>query len=205
MAKDLLINGIVYNGVESLSAEENGSGDILSFPDTYDADATSADMLNGKTAYVNGRKVTGSIQSQSAQTITPSTSNKTISSGRYLSGTQTIKGDANLVAGNIKSGVSIFGVAGSYTGESGGVVFPTVTPNGITITDVLFNADCTQAIVITSSPAKYGYAVEPYGIAFVYDYGSIYWNGSSGFYYILIGNITGDFSVRKAQGGGADN
>lgn len=34
-----------------------------------------------------------------------------------MSGTHTIKGDSNLVAGNIKSGVSIFGVTGSYTGS----------------------------------------------------------------------------------------
>ena len=52
-----------------------------------------------------------------AQTFTPKTYNQTISSGRWLTGAQTIKGDANLVASNIKSGVSIFGVSGSYGGE----------------------------------------------------------------------------------------
>lgn len=55
------------------------------------------------------------LDTQGAQTITPSTSNQTIASGQYLTGTQTISGDANLVASNIKSGVSIFGVAGSLT------------------------------------------------------------------------------------------
>ena len=88
--------------------------------DTSDANATASDILSGKTAYVNGSKVTGNIASQAAQTITPGTSDKTIASGKYLSGTQTIKGDANLVAGNIKSGVSIFGVTGSYEGSGGG-------------------------------------------------------------------------------------
>lgn len=58
---------------------------------------------------------TKQLTTQGAQTITPGTANKTIASGRYLTGTQTIKGDANLVAGNIKSGVSIFGVAGTMT------------------------------------------------------------------------------------------
>ena len=52
-----------------------------------------------------------------AQTYTPTTTNQTISSGRWLTGAQTIKGDANLVASNIKSGVSIFGVSGNYSGQ----------------------------------------------------------------------------------------
>jgi len=55
------------------------------------------------------------LDTQAAQTITPSTSNQTIASGQYLTGVQTISGDANLVSSNIKSGVSIFGVAGSLT------------------------------------------------------------------------------------------
>lgn len=50
-----------------------------------------------------------------AQTYTPTTTDQTIDSGRWLTGAQTIKGDANLVADNIKSGVSIFGVSGSIT------------------------------------------------------------------------------------------
>lgn len=62
------------------------------------------------------------VTKKSAATYTPGTSDQSIASGQYLSGTQTIKGDANLVAGNIKSGVNIFGVAGTYAGggSSGG-------------------------------------------------------------------------------------
>ena len=35
-----------------------------------------------------------------------------------MNGTQTIKGDSNLTAGNIRSGVKIFNVTGSYAGSS---------------------------------------------------------------------------------------
>ena len=49
------------------------------------------------------------VTKKSAATYIPKTTDQSIASGQYLSGTQTIKGDANLVAGNIKSGVSIFG------------------------------------------------------------------------------------------------
>lgn len=80
---------------------------------TNDANATAGEILTGKTAYVNGNKVTGTIASKGAQTYTPGTSDQTIANGQYLIGNQTIKGDANLVAANIKQGVSIFGVTGS--------------------------------------------------------------------------------------------
>lgn len=66
------------------------------------------------------KSATKQLTTQAAQTITPGTSNKTISSGRYLTGTQTIKGDSNLVAANIAKGVSIFGVNGTYEGSGSG-------------------------------------------------------------------------------------
>ena len=66
------------------------------------------------------KSATKQLTTKSATTYTPSTSNQTIAAGTYCSGTQTIKGDANLVADNIKSGTSIFGVTGTYEGSGGG-------------------------------------------------------------------------------------
>ena len=76
------------------------------------------------------KTATHQLDVQAAQTITPSTSDKTIAAGKYLTGTQTIKGDANLKAENIAEGVSIFGVAGTHAGDSGGVILPTLTNEG---------------------------------------------------------------------------
>ena len=55
-----------------------------------------------------------------AKTWTPGTANQTIASGVCLTGAQTIKGDSNLKAANIKKGVSIFGVAGTWEGYVAG-------------------------------------------------------------------------------------
>jgi len=95
-------------------------------------DASVANVLSGKKFTSSaGYQRTGTMPTQAAQTITPGTTNKTIASGRYLSGTQTIKGDSNLVASNIKSGVSIFGVAGNFAG-GGGLAYATGTVTPLT-------------------------------------------------------------------------
>lgn len=63
------------------------------------------------------KSVTKQLTTKAATTYTPSKSNQTIASGTYLTGVQTISGDGNLISDNIKKGVSIFGVSGSYEGE----------------------------------------------------------------------------------------
>lgn len=51
--------------------------------------------------------------------LTPSASDQTIDlAGKYCSGNYTVCGDSNLKAANIKSGVSIFGVTGTYSGTT---------------------------------------------------------------------------------------
>ena len=112
MAQSVVINGVTYSDVPEVDIPLSGGG-TAKFMDTSDANAAASDMLDGKTGYVNGVKVTGNIQSKSAATYTPTTSDQTIAANQYLSGAQTVKGDANLVASNILSGVSIFGVQGN--------------------------------------------------------------------------------------------
>lgn len=73
----------------------------------------SAGYVASGTAGNSSVSLTASVTTKGAATITPGTSNQTISSGTYLTGTQTISGDSNLVSGNIVSGKTIFGVAGS--------------------------------------------------------------------------------------------
>ena len=81
-----------------------------------DVNAAASKMLANTVACGPDGKVTGTIKSQAAQTFTPGTEDQTIASGVYLSGAQTIKGDTNLLAENIKEGVELFGITGTYTG-----------------------------------------------------------------------------------------
>ena len=113
-----LIAGNIKSGVSIFGVNGNYEGDGI---DTSDATATASDILSGKTAYVNGTKITGSIAFQAAKTITPSTTDQiVVSAGYYTNGDITVKGDINLSAENIKSGVSIFGITGTLTTEGGG-------------------------------------------------------------------------------------
>lgn len=73
----------------------------------------SAGYVSSGTAGNTDVTLIANVTTKGTATITPTTSNQTIASGTYLTGVQTIAGDANLVAGNIVAGKNIFGVAGS--------------------------------------------------------------------------------------------
>ena len=81
---------------------------------------TTAGYISSGTAGNSSVSLTANVTTKGAATITPGTTNQTIASGTYLTGTQTISGDADLVAGNIKKDISIFGVTGTYEGSGGG-------------------------------------------------------------------------------------
>ena len=111
---DVVINGVTYAAVPEVDIPVSGGG-TAAFFDVSDAtlDAGSK-MLSGVTAYgAGGTKYTGSISEKSAATYTPGTSDQTIAASQYLTGAQTIKGDANLVASNILKDVTIFSVTGT--------------------------------------------------------------------------------------------
>ena len=73
----------------------------------------SAGYVSSGTATNATVELTASVTTKAAATITPGTSNQTIAAGTYLTGAQTIQGDADLVASNIVYGKNIFGVDGS--------------------------------------------------------------------------------------------
>jgi len=73
---------------------------------------------NAGTITMSASSNTKQMTTKAATTYTPGTSNQTIAASTYLLGTQTILGDADLVAGNIKVGTDIFGVTGTFTNDA---------------------------------------------------------------------------------------
>ena len=101
--------------------------------DTSDATAAVAEVLDTKTFYKNGSKLTGTMPNRGAVTGTISTVDGvyTIQQG-YHDGSGTVginsTEQGKIIASNIKSGVEILGVTGTYTGESISAQTKTVTP-----------------------------------------------------------------------------
>lgn len=125
--------GTMANGVVTAPATITGSAASLSTGTntltltktvSVTPNVTTSGYITAGTAGNSSVSLTANVTTKAAATITPTTSNQTISAGTYLTGTQTIAGDADLVPANIASGVQIFGVTGSlsfityYTGSS---------------------------------------------------------------------------------------
>ena len=102
--------------------------------DTSDATATAAEILDTKTAYKNGNKLTGTMPNRGSQTgsIATKAGTVTIQQG-YHDGGGAIGIDsteqAKLIATNIREGVTILGVEGSMSGsEDVAATSASVTP-----------------------------------------------------------------------------
>lgn len=113
MAQNVVINGVTYQNVPEVDIPKSGGG-TAKFTDITDTTAAAGDVLSGKYFYTSGgAKTQGSIASKSSSDLTASVLTVTAPAGYYSSAATKTCSDANLVTGNIKSGVTIFGVSGS--------------------------------------------------------------------------------------------
>ena len=132
-ADDVTAADVLYGVKFHKPSGESGTGSCTYDADTTDADAVAAEILSGKTAYKAGSKITGTMPNRGAQTGTISTvaGTVTIQQG-YHDGSGSVAIDsteqAKIIAGNIKSGVELLGVTGTYTGEGVTAQSKTATP-----------------------------------------------------------------------------
>jgi hypothetical protein len=160
---DLACNTSTFDGIANLVADTyDGAGDGTNrFCMTDSGDATAADLLSGKTVWVDGVAVAGSMtdregdNASTAQAASGGVNYLTAPSGFYdgddrVSATdaEVAALDADLTAANIVSGNTIFGVAGSassgykYGDEDQSFVLGTATGAGTALVD-LFNGSDT--------------------------------------------------------------
>lgn len=171
--------GVSTSANDSFAQMATNIGNIETGYDTSQVTATAATVRSGyKFVNSSGQLITGTIPSKGAQTYTPKTYKQTISSGQYLSGTQTIQGDGNLVPSNIKSGVSIFGVSGSYTG---GYLVDKNTGNinvnpGEKLISFMTSYNLFDKTIHYIIGSTWEYAERQQSVF----YSNLYWNGTSG-------------------------
>lgn len=112
----VVINGVSYSAVPEVDIPRSGSG-TAKFYYTGDANAASADLLTGKTAFSSTGEISGSMANNGSTggTISTKAGTVTIPAGYTSGGTVSISSteQAKVIASNIKSGVTLLGVAGS--------------------------------------------------------------------------------------------
>lgn len=132
MAQSVVINGVTYSNVPSVKIPKSTTG-TAEFFDVSDTTAAAGDVLATKYFYTSaGSKTQGSIATKSSSDLTASTLTVTAPAGYYASAASKTCSDANLVSGNIKSGVTIFGVSGATN-----VVDTTIASGGATASQIL--------------------------------------------------------------------
>lgn len=125
---DLTTDTAVASDVQSgkyfhLATGQRVQGSCTYDSDTTDANALASEILATKTAYVNKNKITGEMTNNGAVsgTISTKAGTYTVPAGFHnglgsvaISSTEQNK----IIATNIKSGITILGVEGTYAGET---------------------------------------------------------------------------------------
>lgn len=153
---DKMLKGYTAHGADG----EPITGTCEFDADTQDATATDAEILNGKTAYNKGVKVTGKMPNNGAVSgiIKTKTGKYTVPQG-YHDGSGSVQIDATeqakLIPNNIRDGVTILGVEGTMSGAEGiKAQSKTVTPKA-TAQTVLPDSGYTHLSQVTVSAIPY--------------------------------------------------
>lgn len=124
---DLTADTITAADLASGKTAHGADGEAIIGTNTKDVDTTTAtalvaEVLTGKTFAARGSMLTGTMPNRGKQTSTISTKAGTVGiQNGYHDGSGTVQiasaEQAKIIAENIKDGVQILGVTGTYTGE----------------------------------------------------------------------------------------
>lgn len=162
---DLTSDTITSADLASGVTAHDASGEIITGTNTNDSDTSEdtalvGEILSGKTAHARGALLTGTMPNNGAVAgvITTKSQEYSVAQG-YHDGSGKVKIDpteqAKIIAGNIKDGVEILGVTGTYTGEGVTAQAKTATPY------------TTQQVILPDSGYDYLSQVTVSAIAYV--------------------------------------
>lgn len=135
---DLTQDNITAGDLASGKTAHDASGAVITGTNTYDSDtsadtATAAEILATKTAHARGTALVGTMPNRGGVSGTIATKDGSYSIPQgYHDGSGSVEIDsteqAKIIADNIKDGVEILGVTGTYTGEGVTAQAKTATP-----------------------------------------------------------------------------
>lgn len=130
VTKERLLKGYTAHAADG----ERITGTCEYDADTQDATAAVAEILSGKTAYVRGAKVTGTMPNRASVTgkISTKAGVYTVPQGYHDGGGKVAiaaEEQAKLIPGNLRQGVTVLGVTGTMSSSEGiNAQAKTVTP-----------------------------------------------------------------------------
>lgn len=164
---DLTQDDITADKLASGIKAHDKSGTPIVGTNTYDADtsdatAASAEILNSKTAYVNGSKIIGTMPNNGSKTLDITNKNTPIVIPMGFhdgSGKAQISSDeqAKLIPTNIRNGITVLGVTGTMSGSEG------MTPQAKSVTPTFVQQEvlpdngynCLSSVTVAAIPVTY--------------------------------------------------